>query len=109
MARFGMGFYPGSGDKEETGKGKGLGHTFNEPVRFGTTRKEYHARFTNVPVGTHTVTETVAAGWNLFLVTPNNGIVNVVSGNACAGVFEVDACPAGIRRLLPACGTNSTR
>jgi acetoin utilization deacetylase AcuC-like enzyme len=43
--RFGMGFYPGTGDKDETGRGKGQGYTFNEPVRHGTARKEYHARF----------------------------------------------------------------
>ena len=44
--RFGQGFYPGTGDKDETGRGKGLGHIFNEPVRYGTSRKEYHGRFT---------------------------------------------------------------
>jgi acetoin utilization deacetylase AcuC-like enzyme len=44
--RFGMGFYPGTGDKDETGRGRGLGFTLNEPVRFGTSRKEYHGRFT---------------------------------------------------------------
>jgi acetoin utilization deacetylase AcuC-like enzyme len=44
--RFGHGFYPGSGDRDETGRGKGQGHIFNEPVRFGTSRKEYHERFT---------------------------------------------------------------
>jgi acetoin utilization deacetylase AcuC-like enzyme len=43
--RFGMGFYPGTGNKDETGRGKGLGHIFNEPVRYGTSRKEYHSRF----------------------------------------------------------------
>ena len=29
-----------------TGSGKGLGHTFNVPVRFGTSRKDYHDAFT---------------------------------------------------------------
>ena len=38
-------FYPGTGDKGETGKGKGLGYTLNEPVEYGTELKEYHARF----------------------------------------------------------------
>ncbi len=46
--RFGNGFYPGTGDKNETGRGQGLGHIFNEPVRFGTSRKEYHSRFTSM-------------------------------------------------------------
>src|SRR5262249_35244799 len=44
--RYGQGFYPGTGAKDETGRGKGLGHITNEPVRFGTSRKEYHGRFT---------------------------------------------------------------
>src|SRR5262249_4190320 len=44
--RYGMGFYPGTGAAGETGAGKGLGHTVNVPVRFGTSRKDYHAAFT---------------------------------------------------------------
>ena len=44
--RYGMGFYPGTGAADETGKGKGLGYTLNVPVRHGTARKEYHDRFT---------------------------------------------------------------
>jgi len=43
--RYGRGFYPGSGDGSETGKGKGLGYTINTPIRFGTQRKEYMAAF----------------------------------------------------------------
>jgi acetoin utilization deacetylase AcuC-like enzyme len=43
--RFGQGFYPGTGNKDETGAGKGLGRTLNVPVAFGTSRKEYHAAF----------------------------------------------------------------
>jgi acetoin utilization deacetylase AcuC-like enzyme len=38
-------FYPGSGDADETGRGKGLGKTVNMPVAFGTPRKEYFAKF----------------------------------------------------------------
>ncbi len=34
-------FYPGTGDKDETGAGKGVGTTLNVPVRFGTSREEY--------------------------------------------------------------------
>jgi acetoin utilization deacetylase AcuC-like enzyme len=45
--RFGHGFYPGTGADDETGQGRGLGLTRNEPVRFGTTRPDYHARFRN--------------------------------------------------------------
>src|SRR5215510_12038116 len=44
--RYGHGFYPGTGAKDETGAGPGLGYTFNEPVRYGTPAKEYHGRFT---------------------------------------------------------------
>jgi acetoin utilization deacetylase AcuC-like enzyme len=45
--RYGQGFYPGTGADSETGRGKGLGYTLNAPVRFGTSRREYHARFTS--------------------------------------------------------------
>jgi acetoin utilization deacetylase AcuC-like enzyme len=44
--RYGNGFYPGTGAENETGRGKGLGHIFNAPVRFGTPRKDYHGKFT---------------------------------------------------------------
>jgi acetoin utilization deacetylase AcuC-like enzyme len=44
--RYGHGFYPGTGAKDETGRGRGLGYTFNEPVRYGTSVREYHGRFT---------------------------------------------------------------
>ncbi len=38
-------FYPGTGKKEETGTGKGLGTKFNLPVAFGTSRKDYLNQF----------------------------------------------------------------
>ena len=38
-------FYPGTGDNDETGKGKGLGTIFNLPVKFGTARRDYLGRF----------------------------------------------------------------
>lgn len=41
-------FYPGSGEKSETGKGAGLGTKFNLPVSFGTARPEYHSAFESV-------------------------------------------------------------
>lgn len=44
--RFGNGFYPGTGAADETGRGKGLGYTINDPIRFGTARKDYRDRFT---------------------------------------------------------------
>ncbi|MSQ96351.1 MAG: histone deacetylase [Gemmataceae bacterium] len=45
--RFGHGFYPGTGDADETGSGAGLGFTRNAPVRFGTSRLDYAALFRN--------------------------------------------------------------
>jgi acetoin utilization deacetylase AcuC-like enzyme len=44
--RYGRGFYPGTGAADDTGKGQGLGHVFNAPIAFGTSRKDYHAAFT---------------------------------------------------------------
>ncbi|MHB0957284.1 MAG: histone deacetylase family protein [Pirellulaceae bacterium] len=38
-------FYPGTGDEDETGAGKGLGTTRNLAIRFGTARCEYTTRF----------------------------------------------------------------
>ncbi|HEY0984698.1 histone deacetylase family protein [Schlesneria sp.] len=38
-------FYPGTGQKDETGTGKGLGATFNLPLPFGTSRKHYLSGF----------------------------------------------------------------
>jgi len=43
--RYGMGFYPGTGAADETGTGPGLGYTLNVPVRYGSSRKDYHALF----------------------------------------------------------------
>lgn len=38
-------FYPGSGRDDETGTGRGLGYTFNLPIAFGASRREYLVRF----------------------------------------------------------------
>ena len=38
-------FYPGTGDADETGGGRGLGTTLNLPIEFGTPRKDILARF----------------------------------------------------------------
>jgi acetoin utilization deacetylase AcuC-like enzyme len=38
-------FYPGTGSKDETGAGAGLGHTLNIPLPHGTPRNRYHAAF----------------------------------------------------------------
>lgn len=41
-------FYPGTGDTDETGRGKGLGTKFNLPLAFGIKRREYLAAFENM-------------------------------------------------------------
>ena len=38
-------FYPGTGDRAETGAGPGLGYTVNLPIEFGTPLNAYHAQF----------------------------------------------------------------
>lgn len=38
-------FYPGSGTREETGTGKGIGTIFNLPVEYGTARRRYLSEF----------------------------------------------------------------
>jgi acetoin utilization deacetylase AcuC-like enzyme len=38
-------FYPGTGDADETGSGRGLGWTVNLPTAFGTPRKKYLETF----------------------------------------------------------------
>jgi acetoin utilization deacetylase AcuC-like enzyme len=38
-------FYPGTGDADETGAGRGLGWIANVPVKFGTPRETFHDRF----------------------------------------------------------------
>ena len=41
-------FYPGSGTADETGSGPGLGSTFNLPLSFGTSRREFLGQFQTV-------------------------------------------------------------
>ncbi|MEZ6063654.1 MAG: histone deacetylase [Planctomycetaceae bacterium] len=38
-------FYPGTGRKSETGRGEGLGTTFNLPLEFGISRRDYLSAF----------------------------------------------------------------
>jgi acetoin utilization deacetylase AcuC-like enzyme len=49
-------FYPGTGSKDETGKGAGLGHTVNIPLPHGTPRSNYHAAFR---AGLHTLADRI--------------------------------------------------
>lgn len=41
-------FYPGTGRKSETGRGSGLGTTFNLPLKFGISRLDYLSAFENM-------------------------------------------------------------
>ena len=41
-------FYPGTGDASETGTRDGLGTTFNLPLQFGVSRKDYLDGFENI-------------------------------------------------------------
>ena len=45
--RFGHGFYPGTGNSDETGSGAGLGHTVNVPIHYGASRTDYRGAFRN--------------------------------------------------------------
>jgi len=38
-------FYPGTGARDETGRGPGLGHIRNVPLPYGTSREKYRAAF----------------------------------------------------------------
>ncbi len=40
-------FYPGTGSRDETGTGPGLGNVVNIPLPYGTPRREYQAAFRN--------------------------------------------------------------
>jgi acetoin utilization deacetylase AcuC-like enzyme len=40
-------FYPGTGDRDETGAGEGLGATLNLPIKYGTPRADYLSLFTS--------------------------------------------------------------
>ncbi len=43
--RHGHGFYPGTGNADETGSGSGLGWTCNVPVEYGTSPEDYRGLF----------------------------------------------------------------
>lgn len=59
-------FYPGSGEKSETGSGKGLGAIRNAPISYGTEREEFHAEFKKN-------LESMAAKWKPELILVSAG------------------------------------
>lgn len=59
-------FYPGSGDKSETGSGMGLGAIRNAPISYGTEREDYHAEFKKN-------LESMAAKWKPELILISAG------------------------------------
>lgn len=59
-------FYPGSGDKSETGSGKGLGAIRNAPISYGTEREDYLSEFKKN-------LESMAAKWKPELILISAG------------------------------------
>ncbi|MCC2630860.1 MAG: conserved repeat domain [Candidatus Paceibacter sp.] len=57
-----------------------------------TTDANGNAVINDVPVGAHTITETVPGGWTLHSITPalTNGVVNVGAGSGCTQVTFVN-------------------
>jgi acetoin utilization deacetylase AcuC-like enzyme len=76
--RYGQGFYPGTGAATETGRGKGAGRVFNEPLRFGTPRHDYLTRFSNVLEKAATLVKPelvlVSAGFDAHVKDPIGGL-----------------------------------
>ncbi len=46
-----------------------------------------HARFDNVPAGSHTISEYGQGNWRLESISPNNGNVTVNANGSCASVY----------------------
>ncbi len=57
-------------------------------IRTATNGSDGRARFENVTLGTHTVTETLPTNWIQQSVTPQNGVVNVVAGSCATVTFK---------------------
>jgi acetoin utilization deacetylase AcuC-like enzyme len=76
--RYGQGFYPGTGAANETGRGKGAGRIFNEPIRFGTPRTDYLARFSSVLETAATLVKPelvlISAGFDAHVKDPIGGL-----------------------------------
>jgi acetoin utilization deacetylase AcuC-like enzyme len=72
--RYGHGFYPGTGAKRETGTGPGLGHTFNVPLPFGTSRKQFQSAFTasmdDAARASHPEVVLLSAGFDAHVLDP---------------------------------------
>jgi uncharacterized repeat protein (TIGR01451 family) len=65
-----------------------------------------HARFTNVPVGNHTVTEVIPSNfWQVVSISPSGGQVNVPTSSSCVTVTFTN------RQVLPqsVLSTNNTQ
>ncbi len=57
-------------------------------TRTAVNGSDGRARFENVPVGSHTVTETIPTGWTQQSVTPANGTVTVSAGSCVTVNFK---------------------
>ncbi len=74
-------------------------------VQTGTNDANGHLTFQNVPVGQHSVSEVMLSGWWQKLVTPSNGIVNVVAGSQCVGItFKNQQYPSSSSSSTPQFG-----
>ena len=98
--RFGSGFYPGSGDRTETGHGKGLGTTLNVPVALGTPRQRYLAQFTQA-------LETAAAKSKPELVLLDAGFDAHVKDPIGALGLETEDFAAMTRQVLQVARTHA--
>ncbi len=67
-------FYPGSGARDETGTGRGLGATFNLPLPFGISRKEFKesfaARLTDAADRSRPQLVLISAGFDAHVADP---------------------------------------
>lgn len=62
----------------------------------------------SVPVGTHTITETIPSGWTLESVTPNtNGTITVGAGSGCANIIFRNKQVQTTTNLAVTCAANT--
>ncbi|HEY1377977.1 MAG TPA: histone deacetylase, partial [Gemmataceae bacterium] len=101
--RYGHGFYPGTGAADETGTGPGLGTNRNVPLRFGTSRGEYHDRFVQALQSAADIIKPelvlVSAGFDAHRLDPigNLGLDGEDFADLTKRVFDIARTHAGGR------------
>lgn len=99
-------YYPGTGDIDETGRGKGEGFTVNVPMDIGYGDPEFYAVFKKVlePLSRSFSPQLVlvSAGFDAYLVDPLGGMELTPTGYAALTrvVVDIAADCAGGRLLL---------